>query len=266
MAESLGWTTSDDHGVLRAIEKDIETGYSWDCAMTSCFKHTTALLPEADAEESRAADRPMLSFRLGLTPKDILSPNALDKMTFFRAKNATFEPADASSPSIPSTSVASQKISRSGTTTKVLKRKKQFDLNEMLENMAEEITTVAVTQLPTPTPEIMSQPSTSATFHSAGAHLAQMRRSMPPPPSQPVRSTSNFDLMEMGSTNAVSGTGATEAAYTGEEAADGGPNAKGLDEERGRSSGSGRLMAVLWYVIAFVPLYTVVKAHQTMSG
>jgi len=26
------------------------------------------------------------------------------------------------------------------------------------------------------------------------------------------------------------------------------------------------LMAVLWYVIAFVPLYTVVKAHQTMSG
>jgi len=38
--------------------------------------------------------------------------------------------------------------------------------------------------------------------------------------------------MEMGSTNAVSGTGATEAAYTGEEAADGGPNAKGLDEER----------------------------------
>lgn len=234
MAESLGWTTSDDHGVLRAIEKDIETGYSWDCAMTSCFKHTTALLPEADAEESRTADRPMLSFRLGLTPKDILSPNALDKMTFFRARNATFEPADASSPHIPSTSLASQKISLSRSTTKMLKRKKQFDLNEVLGDMGEEFTPIAVTEPPTPAPEVMSAPSTSATFPAANAHLAQMRRSMPPPPSQPVRSTSNFDLMEMGSTNSVVGTGgATNSADQGEEAVGGGgPNSKATPEER----------------------------------
>jgi len=226
MAESLGWTTSDDHGVLRAIEKDIETGYSWDCAMTSCFKHTTALLPEVEAEESRAADRPMLSFRLGMTPKDILSPSALDKMTFFRAKNATFEPAEAS-PNIPSTSLASQKISLSRSTTKMLKRKKQFDLAEVLGDDFNSPPATTATQSATPVPDIASMPSASAP-----PLTAQIRRSMPPPPSQPVRSTSNFDLMELSNTNAVSGAEAADGAESREEGTDGGSDAKPADEDR----------------------------------
>lgn len=250
MAESLGWTTSDDHGVLRAIEKDIESGYSWDCAMTSCFKHTTALLPtepeidaDADAEleegnDNRTADlgRPMLSFRLGMTPRDILSPNALDKMTFFRAKNAFFEPQDAKE-NIPSTSLESQKILLSRSTTRKLKRKKQFDLAEVLGESYDisnassassppHATTTIITEPGTPTPQTASVPILASSATSA----AQMRRSMPPPPSQPVRSTSNFDLMEMGSAVATAAGSGSSDARTEEEREM--VDAKGVDEER----------------------------------
>jgi hypothetical protein len=215
VAEIHGWTTDDESGTLSKIEHDIAYGSTWDSHMTTCYKHTTALLP-AGLRDPKMEEKPMLSYRLGMTHSSILTSHVLDKMIFFRSTSPrSRETVHRNGPDIKgtitklaatSTSPSRNSLTRSNTRT--IKRKKHMDVFDVFQNefgmslMASTSTSGAPmitsarasTTVPSSNTNHIPPPAEAPTIDTSQPPSQSGRRFMPPP-TAPVRSTSTFDLM-----------------------------------------------------------------------
>jgi hypothetical protein len=236
VAEIHGWTTEDTSGTLRKIERDIIYGSTWDSHLTTCYRHTLALLP-SELRELMLEQKPMLSFRLGMTHSSVLTSNVFDRMTFFRSTSgrscATItsvapKPAETMSKSATIPSTASRtSLTRSNTRT--IKRKKHMDVFDVFQNdfgMPSMVSTPSSTgapmQVSSHTPVAASSAKSISTSSAATSGVmntpqhatTSSRHSMPPPPT-PVRSTSTFDLTDVmtSQSTAASETRAPRGSY-----------------------------------------------------
>jgi len=149
-AKSLGWTSVDEHGIMAQVQLDITQSSTWDEPIHQCFKRSSTLLPP-----TKTVDAPMLNFRLGPTPSDILFTTTYNPVIFFRCLRCSTSQNQAIVPVI--THPVPRKTHAQGhqldTMVKRRKLKKQVDLSGCLDDLLGDNsynTTKSETTTPTP--------------------------------------------------------------------------------------------------------------------
>ena len=215
VGESYGWTTDDLNGIMSKVQRDIERSETWDGVMASCYKHCGSIRSAEFAEEQM--EKSILSFRLGMTHTSVLMSNVFDKMTFYRAisLNAPTEglavPAPQSTTPHPQLSKLSH-IPDLPNARPALRRKSHLNVADVLQE------DFGIPRSAAPMPA--AEPSTIS------------RRSMPPPPSAPIRATSIFNLSDMVSTAPAEAQTRAPSLTRG--------NGKNSESEAGSSGSSSR--------------------------
>jgi len=216
VGESYGWTTDDHNGIMSKVQRDIERSETWDGVMASCYKHCGSI-PTGDST-GEPVEKSILSFRLGMTHTSVLMSNVFDKMTFYRAISLSTPTAGQVVPETQS-AVPHSSSSKSTHTPDLpnsrpaLRRKSHLNVADVLQ-------------------EDFGIPRSAATTPAAEPGIVT-RRSMPPPPSAPIRATSIFNLSDMVSAAAPPEAQTRAPSFSRE-------HAKSSEAEAGSSGSSSR--------------------------
>lgn len=125
LASSIGWTSRDEHGIVAQMSREMTKSQSWDASIRACFNASTTLLRQPT---THSPETPLLNFRLGHIPKDILFPNPFAPLIFFRCLRYTLPPTSSSIVPVFSTSTANTVPIAAPPAAKRRKLRRQIDL------------------------------------------------------------------------------------------------------------------------------------------